>query len=91
MGDEFIILNSYIFSVVSIDSALIENEYRKRYNFEFKFEAHPGFPKNRSFSVIEGIGNTQNLFYTLEDPFMPDPPPLLREVYYKDRKIWRKF
>ena len=87
VGDEFI-ANGYKYIVVSIDSVLVGNEYRKKYNFELTLE---GFPRYK-LSVIEGIGCPQNLFHTLGDPFMAiDPlPPVLREVYYKDRKIWER-
>ena len=90
VGDEFIVGGYYKFSVVSIDRILVGNEYRKRYNFDFKREDYPGYP-GHSFSVVEGIGCTESFFHTINDPFMAvDPlPPSLKEVYYKNKIVWR--
>ena len=73
-----------IFSVASIDSVLITNEYRKRYKCVSLSE---GF---YDFYVVEGIGSLGHLFEPL-DP--PGPSTIvsskkLEAVYYKDRLIW---
>ena len=86
VGDTFTMMgiDNYKFSILSVDSVLVDNEYRKVYNFETKsYGGH-------SFSVIEGIGCNINLFHTIIDPFVSvDPsPPRLLSVYFKSRKIW---
>jgi len=89
VGDEFMISDYYKFSVISIDSAFVGNGYRKKYNFAYKQEN----VLCCDFSVIEGIGCTEDLFLLrVLDPFITsDPlPPTLIEVYYKDKLIWRK-
>ena len=86
--DTFCISNeNYNFVLVSIDSVLVGNEYRKRQNFQMEDEWY-GFSE---FSVIEGIGCNKYLLYTLniilhdEDKF-----PVLRRVYYKEQLIWKR-
>ena len=70
------------FVLVSIDSALVGNEHRKRYNFAKSKES-----EYYNFSVIEGIGCTPYLFYSLST-FLHEELPMLYRVYHKGQLIW---
>ena len=71
------------FILISIDSVLIDNEYRKKYNFYNS--------KYSEFSFIETIGCTIYLFHTM-NPFQHELSKFHRlgRVYYKDKLIWER-
>jgi len=88
--------NEFVVSafVVSIDSVLIGNEYRRRYKFIYTY-----LPNGKefydlygyySYSVIEGIGNDKSFLHTLLNP-APKVyvQPNLISVYYRDKIIWK--
>jgi len=99
IGDTFNVMPGYTppageegypkYYLASIDSILIDNEYRKKYNFVHIW-AHVAGTRwaDYNFSVIEGIGCDRYFFYVFDTDYSHNGP--LIKVYYKDKLIWRQ-
>ena len=99
VGDTFIVSDyaddseeyDATFVLASIDSTLVDNEQRRRYNFKLK---DPNFSYEwDKFTLIEGIGCAEYILQTLRTPFIHEEyigPPELNKVYFKDKIIWER-
>jgi len=85
VGDKFI-SSWWNRSITSIDSVLVGNEYRKKYNFFETDNSH------FHFSVIDGIGCDKFFSYILINPYGHFDPiiDITYKVYYKDKLIWER-
>jgi len=74
----------------AIDSVLIGNEHKKRYNFDFMVSVNDS--NFYRLSLIQGVGNTEHFFRSIYGEFLnidPMPSVELLEIYYKGKRIWK--
>ncbi|MCP3931972.1 MAG: hypothetical protein GY705_23105 [Bacteroidetes bacterium] len=57
----------YFYLHSSDSTQLIDESYRRSYHYVVQFEGYE--PLEYAFTIIEGIGNSNGLFYSVEEPY----------------------